>query len=255
MRPTGRPYARPIRLNASTKSLNADTRHGSDWRGSVYLSLFSVCGSNHGVPLEFSSRLSMVGCLHTNCRLTFNLSACLVASDTAAGLSSFSLSVHVSTFLRPFAPSPLRDFAATMDALTPADPALRSSPSNMNTVSIYQQVSRIMCLTFRSLRLQPPPQALDADFSRYPSSRRASGRRRSRLRHSMAGSPDTLGRIGFRYPTDWSFTSCCSPPRLTATQLQSVTGCSVDLERTRTSPIHTLSDARAQASSLRLRRI
>ena len=27
-----------------------------------------------------------------------------------------------------------------------------------------------------------------------------------------------------RYPTDWSFTSCCSPPRLSATQLQSVTG-------------------------------
>ena len=27
-----------------------------------------------------------------------------------------------------------------------------------------------------------------------------------------------------RHPTDWSFTSCCSPPRLTATQLQSVTG-------------------------------
>jgi hypothetical protein len=40
-----------------------------------------------------------------------------------------------------------------------------------------------------------------------------------------------------RYPTDWSFTSCCSPPRLAATQLQSATGCSVDLERTFTSLI------------------
>ena len=27
-----------------------------------------------------------------------------------------------------------------------------------------------------------------------------------------------------RHPTDWSFTSCCSPPRLTATQLPLVTG-------------------------------
>ena len=27
-----------------------------------------------------------------------------------------------------------------------------------------------------------------------------------------------------RHPTDWSFTSCCSPPRLSATQLQSITG-------------------------------
>jgi hypothetical protein len=32
--------------------------------------LFGVCSSNDGVPLEFSSRLSMVSCLHTNCRLT-----------------------------------------------------------------------------------------------------------------------------------------------------------------------------------------
>ena len=32
-----------------------------------------------------------------------------------------------STFLRRFAPSPLRDFLATTDALTPARPALRPS--------------------------------------------------------------------------------------------------------------------------------
>ena len=50
---------------------------------------------------------------------------------------------HVSTFLRPFAPSPLRDFTATMDALTPAGPALRFSTSNMNTVSVPRQVSLI----------------------------------------------------------------------------------------------------------------
>src|SRR5207247_6866694 len=39
-------------------------------RGGLHLSLFSVCGPNYGVPLEFSSRLSMVSCLHTYCRLT-----------------------------------------------------------------------------------------------------------------------------------------------------------------------------------------
>src|SRR6185436_2847237 len=33
---------------------------------------------------------------------------------------------HVSTSLPPLAPSPLRDFTATMDALTPVRPALRS---------------------------------------------------------------------------------------------------------------------------------
>jgi hypothetical protein len=32
------------------------------------------------------------------------------------------------------------------------------------------------------------------------------------------------GRIEFTCVADWSFTSCCSPPRLTATQLLSVTG-------------------------------
>jgi len=38
-----------------------------------------------------------------------------------------------------------------------------------------------------------------------------------------------------RYPSDWSFTSCCSPPCLTATQLHSVTGCGTFLKRTCTS--------------------
>jgi hypothetical protein len=40
-----------------------------------------------------------------------------------------------------------------------------------------------------------------------------------------------------RLSTDWSFASCCSPPRFTATQLQSATGCSVHLKRTFTSLI------------------
>ena len=43
--------------------------------------------------------------------------------------------------------------------------------------------------------------------------------------------PPLLGRL----LTHWSFTSCCSPPRLATTQLQSVTSY-VDLERTSTSP-------------------
>jgi hypothetical protein len=40
-----------------------------------------------------------------------------------------------------------------------------------------------------------------------------------------SGLPDRLGRIEFTYVTDWSFTSDCSPPLLTQTQLPlSVTG-------------------------------
>src|SRR5439155_397892 len=50
---------------------------------------------------------------------------------------------------------------------------------------------------------------------------------------SRLATPRRPNRV--RYPTDWPFTSCCSPPRLAAAQLQSVTSY-VDLERTFTSP-------------------
>ena len=43
------------------------------------------------------------------------------------------------------------------------------------------------------------------------------------LRHSFAGSPVHQAESS-SYPTDCSFTSSCSPPRITATQLLSVTG-------------------------------
>ena len=50
---------------------------------------------------------------------------------------------------------------------------------------------------------------------------------------SRLATPHRPNRV--RQPTDWPFTSCCSPPRVTTTQLQSVTSY-VDLERTFTSP-------------------
>ena len=84
-----------------------------------------------------------------------------------------------------------------MDALTPADPALRSSTSNMNTVSIYQQVSLIHVSDLPIPPSPTTPQALDADFTRYPSSRRVSRLRRSRLHLVPAGSPTLTGRIEF----------------------------------------------------------
>ena len=57
-----------------------------------------------------------------------------------------------------------------------------------------------------------------------------------------------LARSRVRYPTDWSFTSCCSPPRLATTQLQSVTSY-VDLERTFTSPTEVRSQAHQGTAS------
>jgi hypothetical protein len=86
----------------------------------------------------------------------------------------------------PFAPSPLRDFFATTGALTPAG----HSPT-MGQVSLIH---------VSDLPIPPSPttpQALDVDFARYPSSRRVSCLRRSRLHHFPAGSPTLTGRIEF----------------------------------------------------------
>ena len=104
---------------------------------------------------------------------------------------------YSSTFLRPLAPSPLRDFLATMDALTPVGSALRSSTSNMNTVSVRPQVSLIHVSDLSIPPSPTTPQALDVDFSRYPSSRRVSRWHGSRFHLSLAGSPTLTGRIEF----------------------------------------------------------
>ncbi len=42
---------------------------------------------------------------------------------------------------------------------------------------------------------------------------------RSRVRHLLAGSPTGLAESGSHHITDWSFSSGCSPPLLTETQL------------------------------------
>ena len=104
---------------------------------------------------------------------------------------------YSSTFLRPLAPSQLRDFIATMDALTPAGSDLRSSTRNRNTVSGRRQVSLIHVSDLPIPPSSTTPQALDVDFSRYPSSRRVSHSRGSRLHLCLAGSPTLTGRIKF----------------------------------------------------------
>lgn len=125
----------------------------------------------------------------------------------------FRLSVlHASTFLPPFAPRPLRRFSATMGALTPSLALLSSKQVSLlhvhglpdHSVSTHPMCShrRFRTLPLRSMAL-PLPQVQASPLTR----RLASHTRPFRVRH----------------PTDWSFTSCCSPPRLAATQLQSVT--------------------------------
>ena len=68
---------------------------------------------------------------------------CLAVSGTATGFVSLSTAHHASTFLRPFAPRPLRRFFATMDALTPDRRALRTLIRGNELPSCSGQVSLV----------------------------------------------------------------------------------------------------------------
>ena len=68
---------------------------------------------------------------------------------------------------------------------------------SMNTVSGNQQVSLIHVSDLPIPPSPTTPQALDADFARYPSSHRVSHSCGSRLHLCLAGSPTLTGRIEF----------------------------------------------------------
>jgi hypothetical protein len=110
---------------------------------------------------------------------------CLAGWHSREGSSISGWAPHPPS-CAPFAPSPLRDFLATTGALTPAGP----SPTT-------GQVSLIHVSDLPIPPSPTTPQALDADFVRYPSSRRVSRLRRSRLHLFPAGSPTLTGRIEF----------------------------------------------------------
>jgi len=110
---------------------------------------------------------------------------CLAGRHSREG-RSISDSVSHPPSCAPFAPSPLRDFLATTGALTPA--------------GLSPTLGQVSLIHVSDLPIPPSPttpQALDADFARYPSSRRVSYLRRSRLHHFPAGSPTLTGRIEF----------------------------------------------------------
>ena len=137
----------------------------------------------------------------------------------------FTLYRHrTSTFLRPFAPRPLRRFPAIMDALTPDRRALRvlirgnelpSCPDQVSLVhkarpSTHSVTNHPVCsVVALSLPLQhdrrPYTTLYGSGFTLYEEARRTT--RPNRV----------------RYPTDCMFASGCSPPRLAATQLPSAT--------------------------------
>jgi len=111
--------------------------------------------------------------------------ACLAGRHSREGRSVSTSASHPPS-CAPFAPSLLRDFLATMGALTPA--------------GLSPTMGQVSLIHVSDLPIPPSPttpQALDADFTRYPSSRRVSCLRRSRLHHFPAGSPTLTGRIEF----------------------------------------------------------
>ena len=130
----------------------------------------------------------------------------------------------ISTFLGPFAPQALPCIIAHMDPLTPAGTALRSN-GHEHRLSSPTGLPASRTRPLQPFRPQPPGRPCRRFVTRPLS---ASGTPCGfRLRHSDRGLAGRPGRIGFACATDWLLASCCSPPRLAATQLQSTNGRSV----------------------------
>ena len=137
----------------------------------------------------------------------------------------FTLYRHrTSTFLRPFAPRPLRRFFANMDALTPDRRALRTLIRGNELPSCPDQVSLVHLArpSMHSVTNHPVCSVVALSLPLQRDRRPCS---------TLYGSGFTLNEEArrttrpnrVRYPTDCMFASGCSPPRLTATQLPSAT--------------------------------
>ncbi len=120
--------------------------------------------------------------------------ACLAGRHSRQGRSVSASASHPPS-CTPFAPSPLRDFLTTMGALTPA--GLSPTPGQVSLIHMPDLPIPPSPTCLRAPHRQATPQALNVDFTRYPSSRRVSCLRRSRLHHLPAGSPTLTDRIEF----------------------------------------------------------
>ncbi len=152
---------------------------------------------------------------------------------------------YAPTSLHPFAPPALPGFVAIMGALTPGRSALRILIRD-NELRPYLRpgLPVLRHQTFRPFRLQPPVVA-----SRFRSGFDLELTAWSGRPHPFLGTRASLGlhrwqRAGHDnrpnrvcHPTDQSFTSSCSPPLLTETQLLSVTEFRPILTGTSTPPV------------------
>jgi len=134
------------------------------------------------------------------------------------------LLTYPSTFLRSLRSIPITGLLRSYGR-SDSCPAGSSVACSQHEHRLYPGQVSLLHVTDLPIPPSPTtPQAPSAAFARYPSAHWVSCSSQvqaSPFRSRLAG-PDRPNRV--RYPTDESFTSCCSPPRLTTTQLQSVTG-------------------------------
>jgi len=155
-----------------------------------------------------------------------------------------------STFLRPFAPRPLRRFFTTMDALTSARWALLTLIRGNELPSCPDQVSLVH--TARP-SIHPVTKHLTrpAIASLLPTQRdRLPGTITPGLDFALSPQARRYVRPNrVRHPTGCMFASGCSPPRLTAAQLPSTTG----LGHRPKGDFHPLNRACSQAHGCRIK--
>ena len=104
---------------------------------------------------------------------------------------------YASTFLRSLRSLSITRVPRYYGRSDSCRPGSSAPCGSMNTVSGNQQASLIHGSDLPIPPSPTTPQALDADFARYPSSHRVSHWRGSRLHLCLAGSPTLTGRIEF----------------------------------------------------------
>jgi hypothetical protein len=137
--------------------------------------------------------------------------ACIVQKDTLAGGFPFvcPIHIHLPAPLGSTGITPLRRYYGRSDSC-PALLAGQVSPIHVHGLCDHSVSNHLVyprrrfCTLPLSAAGLPLPRVQASPFVCWL----AGHTRPNRVRH----------------PTDWSFTSCCFPPRLAATQLQSVTG-------------------------------
>ena len=140
------------------------------------------------------------------------------SADEPAALSPigipvvWSFVIHLPGFLRSIGVTRLHRYYETSDFCSAVHAPFCPSSSLC-----------VMCLAFQPFRLQSP----DSPHGRLHATPSAMSRPSVYTDQGFATIVEARRKARpnrVRHPTDWLFTSRCSPPRLTATQLRSVTG-------------------------------